>query len=557
MKLSELHIKKEGSQVKCRCPLCNDSRSDRSDTSLSVNTESGHFYCHYCGERGILEEFKKISHYTPEEKEYSLPKLNTTGLGDEQLAYLFGRGIRVSTINRNRITQSAHGWIEFNYYEDDTLVNIKYRSTKSKKFMQHKGGKPVLYGLNDIIGQETVIICEGEIDKLSIEEAGFANCVSVPLGAPNENDNDVSGKLKCFEYARDYFRQVTEIIIAVDNDNNGKRLKEEIARRFGKHICRWVDFGKYKDANEVLTGEGADYLEALIIQAKEYPINNISDIADFRDDIFQLYDKGFAPACDVSLGEDFNKLYKVKEGYLSIVTGIPTHGKSVFVENMMINLIKRHGWKFGIYSPEHYPFPMFFQRIARIYTGKHFFDTGLTRMDKKELNEVIDHLCHYIFPMTEDSGKSLDEILKTYEQVVFKHGIKGLIIDPWTDLVHDMVDSETKYISDCLASVKRFNHKYDVHTWIIAHPTKQQKKEDGTWQVPTLYSISGSANWYNRADMGITVYRNIDDSVDVHVQKVKQEGIYGCKGYTSFAYDPVSCRYIVPDSFEDDDIIPF
>ncbi len=83
--------------------------------------------------------------------------------------------------------------------------------------------------------------------------------------------------------------------------------------------------------------------------------------------------------------------------------------------------------------------------------------------------------------------------------------------------------SENDYVSQALGKIRRFARLNQVHVWIVAHPTKLNKKDDGTYPVPTLYDISGSAHWYNKADNGIAVYRpNVKDSkVRVYVQKVR------------------------------------
>ena len=43
--------------------------------------------------------------------------------------------------------------------------------------VQVKGAEKVLFGLNDIVGMPEIIIVEGEMDKLALEEAGFRNVV--------------------------------------------------------------------------------------------------------------------------------------------------------------------------------------------------------------------------------------------------------------------------------------------------------------------------------------------------------------------------------------------
>lgn len=78
----------------------------------------------------------------------------------------------------------------------------------------------------------------------------------------------------------------------------------------------------------------------------------------------------------------------------------------------------------------------------------------------------------------------------------------------------------------------------------MAHPTKQPKNKDGVIEAPTLYDISGSANFYNKADFGIVVHRNrLENTVEVHVQKVKFRHLGEC-GTCQFKYNINNGRYV-------------
>ena len=114
-------------------------------------------------------------------------------LDEKTMAFFTQRGISDATLVRNAVQQESNVWspaangkvtaIAFPYYRNGKLVNIKYRGP-NKTFWQVKGAEKALYGLDYIVNQEWIIIVEGEIDKLALEEAGFSNVVSVPDGAP-------------------------------------------------------------------------------------------------------------------------------------------------------------------------------------------------------------------------------------------------------------------------------------------------------------------------------------------------------------------------------------
>ncbi|XP_023756324.1 primase homolog protein-like [Lactuca sativa] len=80
----------------------------------------------------------------------------------------------------------------FSHKKKKELVSCKYKDI-SKKFRQECDTEKILYGLDDIEGESDIIIVEGEMDKLAMEEVGFRNCVSVPDGAPPKSDHSPRG----------------------------------------------------------------------------------------------------------------------------------------------------------------------------------------------------------------------------------------------------------------------------------------------------------------------------------------------------------------------------
>ena len=139
---------------------------------------------------------------------------------------------------------------------------------------------------------------------------------------------------------------------------------------------------------------------------------------------------------------------------------------------------------------------------------------------------------------------TIDSILSSAAALVKRHGIKGLIIDPYNK-IHASFNgqSETQYINEFLTKLTIFKQKYDIHIFLVAHPRKMSKKDNGLYEVPTLYDIAGSANFYNQVDNGITVYRNFETNfIHVYVQKVKFRHI-GEIGEAIFNYNLQNGRY--------------
>lgn len=282
-------------------------------------------------------------------------------------------------------------------------------------------------------------------------------------------------------------------------------------------------------------------------------VTGIYRVADIIDDLRAIYVKGLDSGESTGwLG--FDAHYKVKRGMMTIVTGIPSSGKSEFIDAIACNLAITKSWKFALFSPENYPISLHFIKIAEKYIGKQYkgqFERF--SMNKGEIKDAISFCSDYftwIYPDDEREKVNLDTILKKALVIREQSGLDGLIIDPWNEIESDRGSkSETDYISESLTKVRRFARKHDIHVWIVAHPAKMQKNRDGTYDPPTPYDISGSAHWRNKADFCICVHRAnlLENIVDVYLQKVKFKHL-GKPGKFRFNYDWTSGRFSEGDN---------
>lgn len=543
---------KKSGQFKTTCPKCSKDRKKKSDPCLSVNINEEIWNCHNCGWSGSSKKKKQF-------KEYAKPKWqNITKLSDNAVKWFSSRGIRMKTLIRNKITEGLSympqldkevNTIQFNYFRDKELINIKYRDG-AKNFKLVKDAEKIFYGLDDIKDCDDIIIVEGELDKLSFEEAGFLNCISVPNGANNR-------KMDYLDSCEDVLKNASNIFIATDNDEHGIELMKELSRRIGRDKCYIVSFPDgCKDANDVLVKHNSIELGKCIDRAQPFPLEGVVTINSILGDIDRLYENGLAKGLTVGHGE-FDEIFSFVTSQLTVITGIPTHGKSHWLEHISMRLATQHGWKFGVFSPEHFPIELHFSVLAEKFIGKPFRETPNShRMDMRELEyskEFINEHYHWIRP---DSEKfTVDSILSATKSLVLRRGINAVIIDPWNKISHDFgQNNETTYINNLLTRLNIFKQKYDVHIFLVAHPRKMMKNGTGKYDVPTLYDISGSSNFYNQVDNGITVYRDfVDKKTTVHVQKVKFRhlGMIDC---VDFEYNLENGRYHEYGDEPDNDI---
>lgn len=539
-------------EVATTCPQCSASRKNKLAKCLSVNTDKGVWVCFHCGWKGSLKQGQEHAG----RKLYARPaplkaKPRTTPFEQE----VARRGVPMSVIEAEGV-QCVSAWIgqvedytdciAFPYYKRHELVNVKYRALSQKAFQQVAHCEKVLYR-QDMIERERVFITEGEWDALSVVVAGFNSVVSVPDGAPAENAKNYTAKFTYLDQDPDPFDDVQEIILAVDNDGPGVKLREELARRLGSDRCRFVTWPDgCKDSNDTLRLCGVDVLRDCLTQAKPFPVQDAVSVEGLVDEILTRYTS--APQRGLSTGwKRINEFYTVEPGQLTVVTGIPSSGKSEWLDALILNLALLHGWRFAVCSPENMPLSTHCAKLLEKYTGKPFFPGPTPRMTNHDLANGLQWLHDHVTFLASDDALTIAGVVERATALVRRLGIRGLVLDPFNEFDHtrERGQTETEYISAVLGLLKRWARKYQVHVWLVAHPQKLYRREDGTYPIPTPYDISGSAHFRNKADNCITVWRDMDQPelpVQIHIQKVRFKHI-GSVGMAELIWDRVSGRY--------------
>lgn len=566
--ISSLGIKLRSFAVgnhKTTCPKCSATRSNKSDPCLSVTIEADSFAfnCHHCGWKGGR---KAPGSLKVEERRITVPKYDPAAheLAEHHAKWLTEtRGLDLAYVTRQQV-KTTRAWmpgtnreeevIAFPYTREGKVVNVKYR-TVDKQFRQEKDAEKIFFGI-DLCDprSKTLVITEGEIDVLALNSAGVRNAVSVPDGAPRQvaDNTPPPEQDRKFEYVWNcikFLGAFDKIILATDADGPGQALAEELSRRIGKVKCWRVEYPEgCKDANDVLLKHGKEVLKQLLADAQPYPLAGVFKVKDFYEDVYALL-SGAENLKGLSTGwQKVDRLMTIREGMLSVVTGIPSSGKSQFVDALMLNMMTEHGWAFGVCSFENPP-ELHIVKLLHASMGHvpGVFNDAAQDKTLKAMGELNDML-HLIRPG--DDTPTIDWILERAKELVQRHGIRGLIIDPYNEVAQDRGrnESETDFISRMLGKVKRFAQVHGVHVWFIAHPAKGGFSEGEKPRAPTLYDISGSAHWVNKADIGFVVHREWNDDgtrsnkCTVKVMKVRHSWL-GAPGKTELWFSSQTGRY--------------
>jgi len=518
------------------CPECSHLRKKKSDKCLAWDKKENRGYCHNC-----LTAFFE---YRPHEaKQYICPEWsNKTDLSDKAVKYFESRMISQTILNKMRVYSDVEYMPQFNkevdvicfpYFLNGKLINIKYRGP-NKSFKLVSGAELIFWNLDCLSRFDEVAIVEGEIDALTFIQAGFENTISVPNGA-NKN-------LEYLDSCIEMFSGIKKIYIATDQDTKGIELRDELIRRLGAERCYIVSFKDCKDPNEYLLKYG-DAIKDVISNAVPVPVKGIIEAGNIYAEIRTLWEQGIQQGrlIDQNIIDEY---ISWETGRLAIVTGVPSSGKSEFVDYLVCKLNVKYGWKAAFFTPENYPLKFHYSKLFEKLIGKKF---SQNTTDEIEWALAYDYIRQNFFYILNEEDFTVKSILDSARILVKTRGIKVVVIDPYNKLEHKYTDSETQYISKFLDQLILFAKMNDVLVFLVAHPRKMNKT-NGKTEVPSLYDISGSANFYNKTDYGITVHRKTDDQnvmlneIEVYFQKIKYKHL-GKQGIISLNYDYITGRF--------------
>jgi len=538
------------------CPLCSHDRKPKNqkDKCASYDWERGLGTCHNCNKTFQLHSFQRKG---KAEKVYVKPVQpeEQVTVNDKVAEWFASRGISRSTLYEVGVTDGEEFMpqtgkvehaIQFNYFVGDQLVNVKYRDGR-KNFKLYKGAEKVFYNINSIVGYEYCVIVEGEMDVLALHEAGVTNAVSVPNGATLNTNN-----LEYLDNTIDYFLDQEKIIIAVDSDEAGQALQQELIRRLGTEVCYIATFDDCKDANEYLIKYGKESLVSRITAATPVPLENVTTFRDIEGDVTDFVRNGFKPGYQVGL-RDFDSIFSTYTGQFITVTGIPSSGKSDFVDQMCVGYNQLYGWKTAYASPENQPTFLHAHKLMRKMWGGMPSEADI---NTEKWNTIAD-MCNSSFYHIDMEKYSLEHVLKKGAELVKRKGIKCLVIDPYNKVRSAKPSTDVnQYTLDYLEQIDIFAKKYDVLVIVVAHPTKMYKDGNGKIEEPTMYNIKGGGEWYDASYHGLLVHRDYDaQTVKVKVLKVKFQnlGENGAEAHFKWQSDSGGYKPIEnPTSFAND-----
>ena len=562
-----------GATQKVICPRCHGGSQKEPCLSVTIDRDGDGvtWKCHR-GKCGWTEGFRvhdarpQGAHAAPVERTYQPPPAVPDTVAKARPAALYrffaDRGISAETVDcfgcyvATRFIPSLgeRPCIVFPYTLEGRVVNRKYRPPEKQPQAQEKAALPTLFNVDAITSFDRVIWVEGEPDAMAVHEAGYPQVVTLKDGAGDKlraEDDPARADDKRF-YAlnthAELLAKIETFILAGDADGPGEVLREELARRLGRHRCLLVTWPQgCKDAGDVLRLHGAAGVQAAIESAKPYPIEGLQELSGstlegwFRRPPFEVMRTGVATLD--------RAMRWPAEGRLIVVTGIPGSGKSPFLRWLQVLTMKRHARKWIMFSPEMAPWEDYVASVAEVLIGLPFRAVrGMPSMsaeDRASAEEYLRDRLWLISSDAEDTQPTLAWIFERARAAVLRFGATDLGIDPWNEIEYARGNlTETEYVGRALQACKAFAQRHGVNVWIVAHPVKMQApRPGGDIPPPGLYDISGGANWANKADLGITVHREDKKPTSVILRKAKfvRWGVRGA--VAQLDYDVMNGQY--------------
>lgn len=551
----ELNIKITPGKVRGTtiCPQCNSSRQHHKDARcLTYNNEPDNqwYKCHHCtfqGNLGSMEKYAKVL------ENARMPTQIAETYSKEIREYWDSRGLDTKLCMSRKIYEFSYSkkpTLGFPTYIGQTLVDVKYLNIRWKKGDEFSkwwnlpnkfGTKTLPWGLEYLNfppeEQKTMIWTEGHVDTLTWYQCQYKNAVSVPSGAPPADAKNFEHE---FDYITDKYVQsvIADVqlhIIATDGDAPGIKLRNHLALILGKEKCKYINYPSgYKDINEIYMGVnkedkqlpalGKAGVDECYQNLSSFPVKGIVRPQDVREELEMIAADGFTPGFGIGIPA-IDELFTLKRKQFTVVTGLPSSGKSVWVRWYLSEFVRhndKEDVKWALFTPENRPVSREQAKVAEVITGQSFkrgYRNSMSEELRAKTLRYIQKKFFFIAPnklsfetwlgkVDSDHVNSMESLLQYLVYLKKTENIFGFVIDAWNKIEHEQPknQTETTFISKQLDYLINFCDVYDVHCILIAHPTKIEKVGIN-YRMPCLYDIKGSSAWKEKPDVGIIIHR--------------------------------------------------
>ncbi len=422
--------------------------------------------------------------------------------------------------------------LAFDYRQRGKIHNTKQRYAKGDMPWTETGRPLILWGIDDLapapMDGESLIIVEGEMDRIALRQVGYSRVVSVPNGAPSREGSQSDRRYQfLYQTGDDLLPDIAKwktVILATDGDRPGMALRDDLSVRIGPERCLWVPWPEgCKDANDVLRTHGAKALIDCISGAKKMWLDLVCSMSELPD---QPEEEGLEMGFDIMDGDlEADGLRMPAQGFCTVV-GPAGSGKSVFMRQVAWNFWRQHRMPFGITALEEPGRPRY-QRVFRRYaTGLPYKDWTQAKLALAD--EEIDYACK-IIQRPSDGLMYIDDLINIIKFSIEVYGLRMVIIDPMNEVEIERPNERSDVTSrSAIMQLKMIADHYKVLIVAVTHPPVdvfRRKKPSDLW---TLYDVEGGRHWAGKSDAGFGIWRpHPKGPTLVHASKLKRHEIFG------------------------------
>jgi hypothetical protein len=429
-------------------------------------------------------------------------------------------------------------------YGADTLTRALTRTDVWRGLARPRGGAGTdegvathgVVGIEDLVDERVFWVASTE-EKALVQAAGYRCCLAIP-GIPPMT-SDYRQHLGYLEGLGKHLSSAKQHIFLFPNTMDGRALTDELARRLGPEFVRVPVWPSECDTlTHIHTVYGPEVVQEVIEHTKPLPLEDVIEFDSLRPRLHDLYRAGKRPNGLSPGWPRLAEIYRIRPGQITLVLGQPGTGKSTFMANLAVNLMRLHGWALTIFSPEQAPPEDYATTLLQQWTSAPFYDGPTPRMELTELDQAIDALQdHLTLLWPDEKAPTIDYLLTLAKKEVFRRGIQGLVIDPWSEVEHDMqrFPREDLYIAAMLTKIRKFARTYKVHVWIVVHPPTldfETDPESGVKRSPVPTLPSGGQKWRDKVDNLLALWREVghgerDHILWIHTLKIRFAGYDG------------------------------
>lgn len=448
-----------------------------------------------------------------------------------------------------RIGSESHDCVVFPFFDDDgNPIKLKYRGIKpnekgKRAFLQEGKEKASFFGLNTLEPlRKTVVICEGEMDALTISAYGYANVLS-PANGAGSWDRNWNEKLAPYSL----------IHVAYDNDKAGKDGADKVSKALGTIRCRkvvWPD--GFNDANELRqSGYSVEQIDEVFAGAQRFDGITIYSSAE-------LYQKLSAMRSDPDklFGHSFGYqqmdalLAGIRGGESTYTTGETGQGKTTFTQSWNFKFCASTMQPTMIMNFEMKPEKTSAKIISQI-AGKAFVE-----LSDDEFERAFRIFSSFpIYFVGHFQKMTVKELFDFFAEAAMYLGIFLFVVDPLQRAL-EFDEKNIRFVfMDYSSSSKNFAEEYDTHVHTIIHPKNDQNptfnRRVHIYHIPESAAIRQDADWIVSWWSEQNEDKSFTGRCDLTVLKARED--FARKGRAEFMFDPDTYTYTETQRLVQDD----